>query len=254
MQRNTTNVANDANISIGRAAAQRFMALFASADGASYSSGRGKVKSFHAPSVVLPARNAWKGARAHCSAPSVQRAGSQFAALTRSRFTLARIQLLGPIRKIQRLMPFLLQDTLSADPEFLISFSYRRIIREPLLSQYAGKIINLHISALPWNRGANPNYWAWRDGTPKGVTIHIVDEGLDTGPIVAQRIFYMASEDHTLQTSYDFLQDQIVLLFGAIWPSFRAGNIDQMPQSDGGSIHLEKVALPNKDMLIKDWL
>lgn len=45
-------------------------------------------------------------------------------------------------------------------------------------------VINTHPSYLPYNRGKHPYYWAIVDGTPFGVTIHYVDDGIDTGHIL----------------------------------------------------------------------
>lgn len=47
--------------------------------------------------------------------------------------------------------------------------------------------LNLHPSLLPAYRGPAPLFWALRDGRDaSGVTVHLLDDGLDTGPIVAQ--------------------------------------------------------------------
>lgn len=48
-------------------------------------------------------------------------------------------------------------------------------------------IFNCHLSLLPFNRGKNPNVWPIIDGTPAGVTIHQIDEGIDSGLIVFQQ-------------------------------------------------------------------
>ncbi|MCD8568399.1 MAG: formyl transferase, partial [Geovibrio sp.] len=71
-------------------------------------------------------------------------------------------------------------------PDLIISYSYRYIIGEDVISAMNGGIINLHISYLPWNKGADPNIWSFLENTPKGVTIHKIDEGLDTGEILVQ--------------------------------------------------------------------
>lgn len=160
---------------------------------------------------------------------------------------MARIQLLGPPGKLARLMPYLANDTLSAEPEFLISFGYRKVITDPMLTRYAGKIVNLHISALPWNRGSNPNYWSWKENTPKGVTVHIVDAGVDTGPTLGCWEYDMDPRDHTLRTSYAFLEDKLVELFAMLWAPFVAGRIDPFVQPAGGSEHFGKVELPDLD-------
>ncbi len=47
--------------------------------------------------------------------------------------------------------------------------------------------LNVHPSLLPANRGPDPLFWTFHDGHHEtGVTIHRMDEGLDTGPIIAQ--------------------------------------------------------------------
>ena len=120
------------------------------------------------------------------------------------------------------------------DIELGVSFGYKHLIRPPELQHCS--FINLHISFLPWNRGADPNLWSWVDGTPKGVTIHVVDEGLDTGPIIAQRQTAMGS-DETLATSYDRLMDDMVALFAEVWSRVRIGEIRARPQHGQGTSH-----------------
>jgi methionyl-tRNA formyltransferase len=71
--------------------------------------------------------------------------------------------------------------------EFLISFGYRHILRKEIVDYFSGRSINLHASLLPWNRGADPNLWSFLENTPKGVTIHEIDYGVDTGKILAHR-------------------------------------------------------------------
>src|SRR3989338_5004694 len=68
-------------------------------------------------------------------------------------------------------------------PDFIISYGYSYIIKKDIINQYKDKIINMHISFLPYNRGADPNFWSFIEDTPKGVTIHYIDEGIDTGDI-----------------------------------------------------------------------
>ena len=72
-------------------------------------------------------------------------------------------------------------------PSFVISFNYRHLIPQEVLSLLPGRVINLHTSLLPYNRGSSPNFFSFLEDTPKGVTIHLVDKGLDTGDILCQR-------------------------------------------------------------------
>jgi methionyl-tRNA formyltransferase len=130
------------------------------------------------------------------------------------------------------------------EADWLISFGYRHIIREPHLSRFAGRVLNIHISLLPWNRGADPNFWSWFDDTPKGVTIHRIDAGIDSGPIVAQQELIMDAAEHTLRTSYEALMRVAVGLFGVTWPRLRAGWDEPIPVRHAGSIHRVRDALP----------
>ena len=71
--------------------------------------------------------------------------------------------------------------------DWIISYGYRHLISEEIIKYLKNPIINLHISYLPFNRGAHPNYWSFKEKTIKGVTIHFIDSGIDTGPILIQK-------------------------------------------------------------------
>lgn len=72
-------------------------------------------------------------------------------------------------------------------PRIAISYNYVHIIPAEVIKFMPHRIINMHISLLPWNRGCTPNIWSFWEDTPKGVTIHEMDVGLDTGPINYQK-------------------------------------------------------------------
>ena len=101
---------------------------------------------------------------------------------------------------------------------YIISHGYRYILPRDIIDNFRGKAINLHISYLPWNRGTDPNYWSWKDNTPKGVTIHEIDYGIDDGRILAQVEVPMC-ELETLRTSYNKLQEAMEELFMSKWMS-----------------------------------
>ena len=71
--------------------------------------------------------------------------------------------------------------------DLIISFGYRKMIRNSVLRKAKRPILNLHMSYLPYNKGAHPNFWSFYDNTKKGITIHEIDKSLDTGPIVYQK-------------------------------------------------------------------
>ena len=111
--------------------------------------------------------------------------------------------------------------------DFLIRFGYRYILKKDVIDFFPDKIINLHISLLPYNRGANPNLWSYLEDTPKGVTIHYIDESVDTGNIILQK----EVQNDTLKTSYDRLISEIVMLFNNNAENILNGSISSYPQT-----------------------
>lgn len=71
--------------------------------------------------------------------------------------------------------------------EWIFLAGYMRLIGDTLLEHYNRRIINIHPSLLPDFPGKDAIGQAYRAGVSEtGVTIHYVDEGMDTGPIIAQ--------------------------------------------------------------------
>lgn len=76
----------------------------------------------------------------------------------------------------------------AADPDWVVSAGFMRILGAAFVDRFAGRIINTHPALLP----AFPGAHAVRDALAHGVkvtgcTVHLVDHGVDTGPILAQR-------------------------------------------------------------------
>jgi methionyl-tRNA formyltransferase len=94
------------------------------------------------------------------------------------------------------------------DPEFLealtrfeadifVSMSFNQILRRPIIDLAPLGFINCHAGKLPFYRGRNPLNWALINGeTNFGITVHYVDEGIDTGDIIHQQIFPITPEDN----------------------------------------------------------
>lgn len=84
--------------------------------------------------------------------------------------------------------------------EWIVLAGYMRLIGPTLLSAYSGKIVNIHPSLLPAFPGKNAIEQAFHYPVKvSGVTVHFVDEGMDTGPIIAQVPVTLSQED-TLDT------------------------------------------------------
>jgi len=122
-------------------------------------------------------------------------------------------------------------------PNFIISYNYRFIIKQEIINYIKNNIINLHISLLPWNKGADPNVWSFLEDTPKGVTIHVVDEGIDTGPILVQKEIYMDKNTETLKSSYEKLHKEIQKLFKISWENIKNKKLKLISQVSIGRVH-----------------
>lgn len=92
---------------------------------------------------------------------------------------------------------------------FLISYGCSHIFKKEIINYFGKKIINCHQSYLPWNRGADPNFWSFIDDTPKGVTIHRINEKIDKGEILVRKRLKMDNNILTFKTSYIFLLNQL---------------------------------------------
>ncbi len=136
---------------------------------------------------------------------------------------------------------------------FIVSFGCRHIIKKSVLEYLPDRVINLHISYLPWNRGADPNLWSFLEDTPKGVSIHYIDEGIDTGDIIAQKRVSLDENSETLATSYDKLEMGIIELFKETWPNIIINNVHRLKQRGAGSFHKTKDKSKHMNLLTDGW-
>ena len=73
---------------------------------------------------------------------------------------------------------------------------YMRLLSPAFIGTFAGRILNVHPSLLPAFPGLEAQRQAWEHGVKvSGATVHLVDEGLDSGPIVLQEAVAVQSND-----------------------------------------------------------
>lgn len=137
--------------------------------------------------------------------------------------------------------------------DIIVSYNYRYRISQEVLDYAKGEVFNLHISMLPWNRGSNPNYWSFMENTPKGVTIHKVDRGLDTGDIVAQKELMFDERTESFATTYQKLHEEIIALFMENWENIKQKKYTISKQGQGGSYHSIKDFNQFTDGHQPDW-
>ncbi|UHA75895.1 phosphoribosylglycinamide formyltransferase [Paenibacillus sp. 481] len=90
--------------------------------------------------------------------------------------------------------------------EWVVLAGYMRLVTSVLLEAYGGRMVNIHPSLLPAFPGLHAVRQALEYGVKiTGATVHLVDEGMDTGPIVAQQVIDIRPED-TLETLAERIQ------------------------------------------------
>jgi methionyl-tRNA formyltransferase len=122
-------------------------------------------------------------------------------------------------------------------PDVLVVAAFGQILRKPVLELAPHGCINVHASLLPRWRGAAPIQHAIRAGDAEtGVTIMKMDEGLDTGPILAGRAVPIAPGE-TAASLHDKLSTLGAEILPATLLAYVAGRIIPQPQPDEGVTH-----------------
>ena len=74
------------------------------------------------------------------------------------------------------------------NPDLIVLAGFMKVLPQPFVSQFSPRIINIHPALLPSFPGAHAVRDALAAGAREtGATVHIVDEGVDTGPVLAQQ-------------------------------------------------------------------
>ena len=110
-----------------------------------------------------------------------------------------------------------------AKVDFVVLAGFMRVIKEPLLRAFLGRILNIHPSLLPTFRGLEAWRQALEAGVPEaGCTVHLVDEGVDTGKILGQSRVPVLPGD-TAETLHARIQVAEHELYPRIVREFAAG-------------------------------
>lgn len=114
--------------------------------------------------------------------------------------------------------------------DFIVLAGYMRLLGATLLQPYLGKIINIHPSLLPSFPGKDAIGQALEYGVQvTGVTVHFVDEGMDTGPIIAQRPVFVTRED-----TYESLAQKIQTVEHELYPQVIKACVEEKVTYKGG--------------------
>jgi len=105
------------------------------------------------------------------------------------------------------------------------------LIRTPLLERFAGRMINMHLGLSPYYRGTATNFYPLFNDEPEyiGATIHLIDSGIDSGPIIHQARPSIEAHDipHTIGCKAILAGiEKVILALG----EFEAGRMSAKPQ------------------------
>lgn len=119
-------------------------------------------------------------------------------------------------------------------PDLIVVCAYGKILPKELLEIPKFGCWNIHASLLPKYRGASPINWAILEGEKEtGITIILMDEGLDTGPILLQKKIPILEEDNaiTLAKKLSLLGKEAILEAIEL---HKKGTLKPFPQPEEG--------------------
>jgi phosphoribosylglycinamide formyltransferase-1 len=102
----------------------------------------------------------------------------------------------------------------AANVDLVCLAGYMRLLSPAFVQAFSGRILNVHPSLLPAYPGLDAQRQAWEHGAKvSGATVHFVDEGLDSGPIVLQEAVPVLDSD-----TPDVLSERILAAEHRIYP------------------------------------
>jgi methionyl-tRNA formyltransferase len=135
-------------------------------------------------------------------------------------------------------------------PDVIFVWSYPMILSRELIEIPPLGCINLHMGLLPQYRGVNGLKWALLNGeTQTGVTLHYIDEGIDTGDMISRVSFPIGDEDDIVSLMKKARFAGIHLMKN-IWPQLVEGTVRAMPQNEADAGYYSAAMEPPREI---DW-
>ncbi len=155
-----------------------------------------------------------------------------------------------PVRQPEKITREVREELIATQPDIILVAAFGKILRRPLLEAPKYGCLNAHAGLLPAYRGAAPVNWTLvRGETESGVTIIRMDEGIDTGPILAVQRLPIDPNDNA-GTLLNKMADVAGPLFVETMNRYVAGEIKPQPQSSEGAGYAPQ--LKKEDGLL-DW-
>jgi methionyl-tRNA formyltransferase len=144
-----------------------------------------------------------------------------------------------------------IEELMQWTPDVYVVAAFGQILPQKVLNIPPYGSINIHASLLPRWRGAAPIHAAIRAGDREtGVTIMLMDAGLDTGPSLKKGIIPIAA-DETGQSLHDKLAELGAKLLIETLPDYLSGELKPQAQPEGGVIYAAQIKKEEGQI---DWL
>jgi methionyl-tRNA formyltransferase len=111
-------------------------------------------------------------------------------------------------------------------------FTGGNILRDELLHVPRLGVLNAHLGRLPEIRGMSSPEWSLLCGIPLGITVHFIDSGIDTGPILIRREFAASDQCESLTDLRNRMIAEGIELIGESVTGLDRGTISAVPQAD----------------------
>ena len=118
-------------------------------------------------------------------------------------------------------------------PSLLVAYGCS-IIRQPMLTKFRKKFLNVHLGLSPYYRGGGTNFWPLVEGKPEyvGATFMYIDEGIDTGEIIHQIRARIYPDDTPHSIGNRLIRD-VAVVYPEIIANFEnLGTVAQLPIPD----------------------
>ncbi len=125
-------------------------------------------------------------------------------------------------------------------PDLLVLCGYNQILKSKVISMPGQGAINLHGGKLPQYRGSSVLNWALINGEKEaGVSIIFVDEGIDTGDVIAQKIFPIAL-DNTIHDLYEKTYEIFPPLLNEVLDQIQNKSVRRIQQDESQACYYHK--------------
>jgi len=140
-------------------------------------------------------------------------------------------------RKINVNNPEFINEIQKRGLDLMILAWWPQIVKKEAINSVKIGWINTHPSFLPYGRGKHPYYWTIVEETPFGVSLHFIDEGTDSGPVLFQREIKVNGGD-TGGTLYKKSCNEVVDLFKEVYGEITTGKFKSVSQPKNTRLHL----------------